>query len=111
MSIEQTEIIDIVTIDDESGDVWLTISDHLDWLRDESRHLMLLQEKVNAYLRFIESDELLQRIPESRDRKIVIDLVAMFPLSPQAEMFYKRAADAIQSAGFKLQFRQLNDVR
>ena len=29
MSIEQTEIVDFVNIDRKSGDVWLTISDHL----------------------------------------------------------------------------------
>jgi len=31
MSIEQTDIVDIISTDRATGDVVLTISDHLDW--------------------------------------------------------------------------------
>ncbi len=50
MSIEQTEIVDFVNIDRKSGDVWLTISDHLPGDHGEGEHLVLLQNKLNAYL-------------------------------------------------------------
>ena len=58
MSIEQTNTVDFVSIDEISGDALLTISDHLAWDENEGAHLELLQNKLNAYLRFIESGEL-----------------------------------------------------
>ena len=58
MSIDQADTIDFVTIEKASGDVLLTISDHLDWDQAEGAHLVLLQNKLNAYLRFIETEKL-----------------------------------------------------
>ncbi len=50
MSIDQAETIDFCTIDNASGDLWLTISDHLPWDENEGNHLLLLQNKLDAYL-------------------------------------------------------------
>ena len=105
MSIEQTEIVDFVHIDRKSGDVWLTISDHLPWDQDEGEHLVLLQNKLNAYLRFIESGEMIKQIPETKGRKVLINLVGKFPLSEKARLFFEKASAAIYGAGFKLQFK------
>jgi hypothetical protein len=67
MSIDQTDTIDFATIDKTSGDVWLTISDHLPWEENEDDHLVLLQNKHDAYLRFIESGEVFKKVPDTRD--------------------------------------------
>ena len=108
MTIDQTAIIDLATIDHASGDLWLSISDHLPWGgADEGPHLLLLQEKLNAYLRFIESGEVLETIPEASDRDVVINLVGKFPLSPEADAFFQIARAAIEEAGFRLQFTLL----
>ena len=48
MSIEQTDLIDIISIDRLTGETILTISDHLDW-SDSATHLRLLQNKLNRY--------------------------------------------------------------
>jgi hypothetical protein len=50
MTIDQTDLIDFATIDKASGDLWLTISDHLSWAEDQGKHLILLQSELNAYL-------------------------------------------------------------
>ena len=107
MSIEQTEIVDFVNIDRKSGDVWLTISDHLPWDHGEGEHLVLLQNKLNEYLRFIESGEMFRQIPETEGRKALINLVGQFPLSEKAVLFFEKASAAIYGAGFKLQFKLL----
>ena len=103
MSIEQTEIIDFVSIENGSGNVLLTISDHLDWDQAESAHLVLLQSKLNAYLQFIESGELQKEFSESIGRNVVINLVSKFPLSDKAAIFLKKAEGAVLNAGFRLQ--------
>lgn len=107
MSIEQTGTIDFVNIDRKLGDVWLTISDHLPWDHGEGEHLLLLQNKLNAYLRFIESGEMFKEIPETKGRKVLINLVGQFPLSEKANLFFEKASAAIYGAGFKLQFKLL----
>jgi hypothetical protein len=105
MSIEQTGTIDFVSIDKASGEVRLTISDHLDWDKTEGQHLLLLQEKLNAYLRFIESGELYQKYPETNERPVIIQITSKFPMSKKAEVFFEKAAGAIDNAGFKLMFK------
>jgi hypothetical protein len=107
MSTEQTNVVDFVSIDPKSGDVWLTISDHLPWDQDEGEPLFLLQEKLNAYLRFIESGQMYEERPDTKDQKVIIDLVGKFPLSKQAGLFFEKARALIHNAGFKLQFRLL----
>jgi hypothetical protein len=104
MSIDQTDAIDFATVDKASGDVWLTISDHLPWNENESDHLVLLQNKLNAYLRFIESGEIFKKVPDAKGRRIVINLVGKFPLSQKADFFFGKARVAVEGAGFRLQF-------
>ena len=105
MSIEQTNTVDFVTLDETSGEALLTISDHLAWEGNEGAHLELLQRKLNAYLRFIESGELIDEFPHLKGRSVVINLVGKFPLSEQAELFIGKASEAIRDAGFRLQFK------
>jgi hypothetical protein len=52
VSIEQTDLVDIISIDRVTEEVTLTISDHLDW-SDCAAHLMLLQSKLNRYLTLV----------------------------------------------------------
>jgi len=104
MSIEQTSTVDFVSVDQTSNDLVLTISDHLAWDEGEGEHLLLLQEKLNAYLRFIESGEVVEKFPEARGRNLVINVVGKFPLSEQANLFFEKATAAIQAAGFTLKF-------
>src|SRR5581483_7512148 len=104
MSIEQTEVIDFISIDEASGVVLLTISDHLSWDEIEGEHLVLLQEKLNGYLRYIESGRLFTDQPAARGARIVINLVGKFPLSRDATAFVSKAGAAIELAGFRLQF-------
>ena len=105
MSIDQTNEIDFATIDKASGDLWLTISDHLPWEENEGNHLVLLQNKLNAYLRFVESGEVFKKVPDAKGRNIVINLVGKFPLSQKADSFFGQAQAAIEGAGFRLRFR------
>ena len=104
MSVDQADTIDFATIDKVSGDLRLTISDHLPWDENEGNHLVLLQSKLNAYLRFIESGEVFNKAPDAKGRSILINVVGKFPLSQNADVFFERARASIEAAGFRLQF-------
>jgi hypothetical protein len=77
MSIEQTDVVDIIGTDRMTGDVILTISDHLDW-SDSTSHQLLLQIKMNRYLAFIKSGEMEQSYPNAKGRAVVIEVVFKF---------------------------------
>jgi hypothetical protein len=104
MSVEQTDTVDFVSVDQVSNDLLFTISDHLAWDQGEGEHLLLLQKKVNAYLRFIESGEVVKKLPQARGRNVVINVVGQFPLSEKAKLFFEKATAAIQADGFTLKF-------
>jgi len=55
MSIDEVNKIDMIITDKKKTRVGLVISDHLDWEEGEGEHLVLLQDKLNAYVHFIES--------------------------------------------------------
>ncbi|MCQ0034719.1 hypothetical protein GAS18_11300 [Burkholderia glumae] len=61
-------------------------------------------EKLNAYLRFIESGEVAKKFPEAKGRNVVINVVGQFPLSEKAKLLFEKATAAIQAAGFTLKF-------
>ena len=96
----------MIGVDKSTGDVVLTIADHLDWSETES-HLYLLQEKINTYLRFVESGEFLTAYPKAAGRSVLIDWVGKHRLVPEAENFFLVACAALKASGIKLQSSQL----
>ncbi len=78
VSVEQTDVVDILGIDRETGHVVLTISDHLDW-SDSVEHQTILQEKLNTYLASVESGEILGQYPEAKNRPVAFRVVFQVP--------------------------------
>lgn len=105
MSVEQKGVIDVLTRSRETGDITLTISDHLDWAQP-LEHIVLLQEKINAYLRFIESGRVWERFPDAV-RKGIIILVAFRCPPPEGEVmnFLAAAEEKVEAAGWSFAFK------
>ena len=72
MSVEQLDRIDAISKTPE-GKIQLTISDHLDWI-DELSHISLLQDKIEIYLEFFETGQLVENYPDALDKEIVISV-------------------------------------
>jgi hypothetical protein len=106
MTVEDVDKIDFVTGEPKSGDVFLTISDHLDWDENEGEHLFVLQKKLNTYLEFIESGQVYAKFPRALGKKIVIQVIGKVPLSEEASKFYRLAGKAIEGYGYSLRFSQ-----
>jgi len=103
MSVDQFDVVDITSIT-ETGEVVLTISDHLDW-RDTIGHQATLQKKLNAYLVFVESGEILQRYPDAKERSVAFEVVFKSEPDESGRLFLQRAQQVIKSAGFELRYR------
>ena len=102
MTIEQTRVVDFVAFDKAGDDAFLAISNHLVWDENEGEHLFLLQDKLNAYLEFIESGQLYVHYPHLKGKKIAIKLYNKYPLSELASVFFEKASAIIDKAGFSL---------
>jgi hypothetical protein len=106
MSIDQTNTIDFISTSPE-GKVVLTISDHQSW--GEDGHLQLLQDKINAYLRFIESGQIIEDYPTAVEKEIIINTVLKYEPTDEATSFLEKAREVILGAGIGFQWRVLKD--
>lgn len=104
MSVEQSDVIDAIGLDKASGAVVLTISNHLSW---DDRNILILQDKINAYLGFIEDGGLFETYPESKGRKVVVDVVCKYPLSEKALSFMEKIRALLHAVGVEIRFQVL----
>ncbi|WP_421694511.1 DUF6572 domain-containing protein [Aestuariivirga sp.] len=108
MSVSDIDTIDFASLDPQSGNFVLTIADHLNW-DNPHEHLVLLQSKLNAYLRFIEGGEIYEHWPSALDRPLLFQVIGKYPLTEEADLFYRQASRAIAKAGFRLSFETLEN--
>lgn len=106
MSVVQTDVVDAIGVDAKTGDLVLTITDHLEW-GGSNEHKFLLQEKINTYLSFVEGGEVLQVYPDAKDRSVVIDVVFEHDFNEAAEGFLSQVAEIIGNVGIRLKYRRL----
>ena len=98
MAIDNLKVIDSIGID-PNGNVVLSIADHLEW-DPQNQHLLLLQEKINAYLTFIESGDLYNQYPKASGRNIVINVVTKYLPSEDGKAFLDAIERELASAGY-----------
>jgi len=103
MSVEETDAVDVISVDKQTGEVILTVSDHLEW-SDNLKHQIVLQAKLNAYLRFVESGEILERYPKAKDRRVVFRVVFKFAPDQEAKQFLARARQVVELAGIGFRY-------
>jgi uncharacterized protein DUF6572 len=105
MSVSETDKIDIVATRPDSPIVKLVIADHLTW-DDLDGHSRLLQDKINAYLDFVESGQLYRlkepKIPATPEIRIA--LVLQHTPTEEARKFLARVEEFLASTkiGFEL---------
>lgn len=98
MAIDDPGVVDIIGID-PAGTVVLTVSDHLDW-NDSIQHQLTLQAKLNRYLAFIESGEILESYPGAKGKPVMIEVVTQNDPDPGGIEFLEKAKKVIEQAGF-----------
>lgn len=62
----------------------------------------MLQEKLNRYLAFIESGELIEQYPAAVGRSVRVDVRCKYAPTNDGERFLRSARTAIEEAGFSL---------
>jgi hypothetical protein len=70
VTVEQLDVVDFAAIDPKTDEVLLVITDHLEWTGEDQpdkEHMLILQEKINRYLAFIESGEIYESYQKNLD--------------------------------------------
>ena len=106
MSIEQADKIDFISISPDA-EVVLTISDHLSW--DEGEHLSLLQDKINSYLGFIQSEQLLEEYPAAKEHPRVISVIMKFDPPEEAVTFLTQVMEVLTDEGIGFRWEVVSD--
>jgi len=103
MSVVDTDSIDAIGLDEQAKRVFLTVIDPLVW-DAENVHLFTLQEKINTYLHFVESGELLKAMPDSEGYDVAIELVLKHVPSDEAISFFDKTMQILFDKGIVLTF-------
>ena len=73
MSVVDSNKIDAMGKSKEKKELSLLIADHLEW-ENEYEHLVILQDKINSYLAFIESKQYESTYPKDNFESFVIEI-------------------------------------
>ncbi|SPB14936.1 hypothetical protein NOV72_02167 [Caballeronia novacaledonica] len=109
MSLRDVDAIDYIGVNILFKRVSVGLFDDLDW-RDEKEHQDLLTKKIDRYIRYIRSGQLLLNYPKVRGYEIVFEYVATHPMTPAAVEFCKSRERVLTEAGYKAHIRGV-DVR
>ena len=102
MSLESSMQIDYISLHEEY--VRCTVVDSMDW-SNEGKHLLLLQEKINNYLMFIESDQIYVSYPKAVGKKIMISLYSLYPYTEKAKQFLSMVQKKLNESGYALTYQ------
>ncbi|MBV6880039.1 DUF6572 domain-containing protein [Epilithonimonas ginsengisoli] len=95
MSVEQIDKIDFISTTDEEK-VELTISDHLEW-DEENNHILVLQNKINAYLDYIQNGQILEVYPNLKNKDIIISLMMKYNPNEKALAFLNHCDEFMET--------------
>ena len=104
MSVQDPHTVDFVSLGSEPNTALLVVSDHLEWA-PTLEHELALQEKLNAYLSFIESGEIYARFPKAKGKRIEIRIIFQHAPDEKGRDFLRKVVGAVEDAGFHLSYQ------
>jgi hypothetical protein len=107
MSIEQSDRVDIISIDPSTGNVVLTVNDPLH-LKDSLAHQVLLQRKLNYYFAFVNSGELLEKYRPAEGKPVVFRVVFKVPPDEGVRQFLADTKSMLEPLGLTLEYEVLS---
>ena len=108
MAIDNATVIDGMAIDKENTALRLLLTDHLQWVQgvdtiSEHDHLLMLQEKINAYISFIETKQYKNKYPDIDFKTAIIDIRFKYDITENCEKFLQVVQEQIGQYGIKIE--------
>lgn len=108
MSVTDLDKVDAMGISPDGKEVCMMITDHLDW-EDEPTHLIILQDKINAYLAYLEDGEWKNQFPGEFDH-IRIEIAFVYDITENCQKFLQAVQDQLGQYGIRIQADVADDV-
>jgi hypothetical protein len=108
MSLEEVDKVDLIGTNRSTGNIELAIVDDFDWV-DSNLHLTLLQNKIHAYMNFIESNQLYETYPSANNCSIVIVVLAKYQPCKKGIEFFENVREGLHNSGYEFHFRYITD--
>lgn len=102
MSVVEKEKIDGMAITEDKKGLKLFISDHLDW-EDEYSHLLILQDKINAYIGFCENNQYREVYQDVKIQYGVFEIHFLYEPTENAIKFLNRVQNQVTELGIMLE--------
>ncbi len=106
MAIDNVNVIDGMGVDPEKKSLRLLLADHLPWEDtnlSEFEHLKLLQNKINAYIAFLEGKQYMERYPDIEVETAVIEIHFKYEISSKCEEFLQAVQEQVGQHGIKIE--------
>lgn len=103
MSVVDNRTVDGIALTENKTEIILLITDHLDW-EDEYEHLTLLQEKINAYVSFIEEKQYVKIYPCESIAYSLIEIHFLHNLTYNAEKFIHTVNNQLKEFGIGIRY-------
>lgn len=94
MSVLEKDKVDGLAISKDGKSLIILLSDHLDF-RNEEKHLLVLQDKINAYLGFIENQQYKEIYLDKVFENIIIEIHFKYKLTENCRKFINVVNDQI----------------
>ena len=101
MAVDNASQIDAIANDKENACLVLLITDHLNW-DNEFEHLKILQDKINAYVAFIESKQYDEIYPNADFKMAMIEIHFKNDITDSCQNFLQVAQDQLGQIGIKI---------
>ena len=102
MAVDETNKVDGMAIEEERRTLVLLLSDTLNW-EDEYSHLNLLQDKINAYIAFVEERQFEMVYPDYDFEMAVIEIHFQFEITEKCEKFLQVVQDQVGQMGIAIE--------
>ena len=103
MSVVDNKTIDGIALTDDKKGIILLITDHVDW-RDEYQHLLMLQEKINIYIYYLEEKQYEDIYKGENITYGIIEIHFLYSLTINAEKFLQSVQNQVAEIGVKIQY-------
>ena len=101
MSVIDVDKIDGMGKNEENKELLLLITDHLEW-KNEQDHLMILQNKINSYLGFIESKQYVETYSDDVFEKYIIEIHFQNDIPENCFKFLDVVANQVEEFNIKI---------
>ena len=78
LNIEKIETIDGIAFQEETSKLIMLLADGMDWT-DENNHMLLLQSKLNNYIKYIDTEQYIEKYPNTKNIEIQIKFLFKEP--------------------------------